>query len=210
MYAEFEMSKGNYLRAREILFLGAQTLSEYSSDDTHLKFSKDLPLLFHSWAICEWHLGNLDRVEVLFDHGLRLTDSGRTGSGIRSFVLHSIARFLFHSRRDYSLAQHCVCLALSESLLPGGTSRIWYLWAKIAKAMGNLCLEENCLNQAEKLIVEMEESFATEGLSSKTNSRATLGSISTKPMLRRAPWDHKVIRSGDTWMNVKFPDELKV
>ena len=196
------MSKKNYLRAREILFLGAQVLSKHSNDEMEGYSKFDLPLLFHSWAICEWHLGNLDRVETLFDHGLRLTDSGSTGSKIRSVILHSVARFLYHSRRDYTLAQHCVCLALSEKLRPGGTSQIWYLWAKIARAMGNLELEENCMNQARTLQGEYEP-FAYMALQddTPTNNRH----FAANGMLRRTPWRHKAV--GTKVMNIQFPDE---
>lgn len=204
VYAEFEMSKKNYLRAREILFLGAQVSSDHSNDDLEGYHKYDLPLLFHSWAICEWHLGNFDRVEILFDHGLRLTDSGSKGSNIRSLILQSVARFLFHSRRDYTLAQHCVCLALSERLRPGGTSQIWYLWAKIARAMGNHALEDDCTNQARSLKGEIDEPFAFMSLldEASTDNRYFAGN----GILRQTPWRKRTL--GSKVMHIQFPDEL--
>ena len=196
------MSLGNHLRARSILYLGAQSISE-SSDGATGYNSDEFARLFHTWAVCEWHLRNLDCAEVLFDHALRLTDSGEDGSEIRSLVLYSIARFLFHAREDSILAQHCVCLSLKESTMPGGSSKIWQLWSDIAHAMENESLSDECIRQAKRLQNEEE----TSDISRMLGMRAPLPGVDsisipsrTRPalqqMVRRAPWYHKIFSLG--------------
>lgn len=224
LYAEFEMSLGNHLRARSIFFRGAQSLSE--SPDGAIGNNEELARLYHSWAICEWHLDNPDRTEVLFDHSLRMMDSGEDGSESRSLVMFSIARFLFHARQDQSLAQHCVCLSLTESIMPGGSSKIWRLWSKIADAMNNDHLKKECLEQVEKLrqaekvsdisrVLEMDmssKSIRRRGGVSSSSSTSSSSSMAgpAKRLLRRTPWYLKIYNSeADTqsWYNgIIFPD----
>jgi len=198
LYAEFEMSSGNYRRAKSILFLGAQSLSE-SSDGAEQ--SDEFARLYHSWAVCEWHLGNLDRAEVLFDHGLRLTDSGSDGSESRALILYSIARFLFYARNDCSLAQHCIGLSLTENLTPGGNAGIWLLWAKVARAMCNDELQEQCLRQADELNKKED--------SANGSFPVDIKSLGMSKMLRRAPWQYKIqspSREKDSWYKgISFP-----
>lgn len=194
-YAELEMSLGNYRRARSILFLGAQALSE--SSDGSLNNNK-LARLYHTWAVCEWHLGNLDRTEVLFDSSLRVTDAGTDGSETRSFIFLSIARFLFHARKDYSLAQHCVSLSLTENTR---SKRSWILWADVAKAIGNENLSRACKEEAEKL---SDENTA------QSHELSTVKNPKMNQMLRRAPWFHKIftVSNQKSWYDaMKFPDE---
>jgi len=193
LYAEFEMSLGNYSRARSILFLGAQSISEFSDGSTG---NENLSRLFHTWAVCEWHLGNLDRSEVLFDHSLRLTDAGNSGSETRSLIFFSIARFLFQARKDYSLAQHCVSLSLVEN----PTSRkSWLLWAQIAREMGNQKLAMDCEDEARKLKWDN---------SHNSNVVGTVNNQTMNQMLRRAPWEHKIysICNPESWYEkLSFP-----
>jgi len=225
LYAEFEMSRGNFVGARSILYRGAQALSE--SRDGGMAQSEGLAHLYHTWALCEWHLGvNLDRVEVLFDHALRLTDAGQNGSEIRSLILYSVARFLYDARKEYVLAQHCVCLSLKENFLPGGNSQIWHLWADIAVAMGNDGLAQKCVDQAEKLSKEETDIGAASDLSRLLGLRnidsgdeedaapASLPMITgpaMQRMLRREPWHHKLAgassKSKSSWyVGVPFPE----
>jgi tetratricopeptide (TPR) repeat protein len=198
LYAEFQMSTGDFRRARSILFLGAQSLSEFPNSP---KQNEELARLFHTWAIVEWHLDKLDRAESLFDHSLRLIDSGCNGAENRSLVLYSIARFLFYARKDYILSQHCICLALSESLTPGGSPGIWSLWAKVAEATSNMDLKKKCLLQMETLVAQdsIEMSF-------DMNTRELHG------MMRRAPWQRKLLspmstKSDDScwYKGISFP-----
>jgi tetratricopeptide (TPR) repeat protein len=174
-YADFEISMGHFKRAQSILFLGAQFLAESSNGSLQ---NEELAKLYHSWAICEWHLGDLDRTETLFDHALRVTDAGPKGAPMRSLILYSLARFLYHERKEYSLAQHCVCLSLSETSSPGGNVGIWMLWSKISNAMGNKNLQNQCRDQAERL-------------NKVTND--VLPRLSGT-MLRRVPWQYKMVR----------------
>ena len=116
--------------------------------------------LHHMWAVCEWYLGNLSRAKVLFDHALRLTDSGEDGSKLRLFILYSIARLEYYCCK-YQLAQQCIGLCLKENLMPRGNSKVWELWADVASALGNDELVRQCKEQA--AIVKKEE--REEGLS---------------------------------------------
>jgi len=222
LYAEFEMSQKNYSRARSILFLGAQSLSV--SSDGGLGNRGDLARLYYTWAICEWHLGDIIRAEVLFDHSLRLTDAGENGSEIRSLILYAIAR-LEYARGEYLLAQHCVGLSLKENLMPGGNSQIWLLWADIAKAMDNDSLEKECLNQAE-ILSSQESKGATEdlsrllglrrkstgnsGLSVPDSQDQVMTRSAVQKLLRKEPWHSKISNTpsgDDTWYErVVLPD----
>lgn len=212
-YAEFEMSLDNHYRARSILFLGAQSLSQ--SPDGATGNSDEFSRLYHTWGVCEWHLKNLDRAETLFDHSLRLTDSGEGGAEIRTLVLYSIARFLFHAREDYVLAQHCVCLSLTETAVAGfgGKSRMWSLWADVATAMDNARLSQHCRDQAEKVRTE-EDGSARTGMWDVEMPPIGMPTVSGPAMhrlLRRAPWHHKIAckkqQDPISWYNrVTFPD----
>ncbi len=199
LYAEHEMAAGNYMRARSILFLGSQSLSEAS--DGSLK-NDEFARLYHSWAICEWHLGNLERTEVLFDHSLRLTDSA-LGSESRSLILYSVSRFLFHSRGDYILSQHCISLSLAEDSMLNNKSDLWLLWSNVAREMSNVELSEECLSRAMEL----------PSLSQGDSSVFTTGVQNNKMnyMLRRAPWQYKIGTSNPdgsvSWYTrILFPD----
>ncbi len=185
------MSIKNFSRARSILFNGVQSFSESSDGSLH---NTNLSRLYHTWAICEWHLGNLGRAEVLFDHSLRVTHAGAEGAEMRSLTLFSIARFLFHAREDYSLAQHCISLSLTENTRSYSS---WILWAKIAEKSGNEALATSCKQEAEK-IQDAEKQTLT-GMNN--------GAIN--PMLRRAPWHHKIFKMKEqkTWYDISsFPD----
>ena len=192
------MSFGNHEEARKILFRGAQAMSV--SSDGGLQNRGGMAELFHTWAVCEWHLGNLSRAEVLFDHALRLTNSGEDGSKLRSFILYSIAR-LEYFRGEYELAQHCIALCLKENLMPGGNSKIWELWADVASALGNEGLVRQCEEQA-TVLKKAERDNGVEGLSRMVElSKADVAGLSkmvgaaAQPLMRRDPWHVKLFGS---------------
>lgn len=192
------MSCGNHEEARKILFRGAQAMSV--SSDGGLQNRGGMAELFHTWAVCEWHLGNLSRAEVLFDHALRLTNSGEDGSKLRSFILYSIAR-LEYFRGEYELAQHCIALCLKENLMPGGNSKIWELWADVATALGNEGLVRQCKEQA-TVLKKAERDNGVEGLSRMVEfSKADVAGLSkmvgaaAQPLMRRDPWHVKLFGS---------------
>ncbi len=191
------MSMGNYNRARSILFHGAQSYSESSDGSlSNDKFAR----LYHTWAICEWHLMNLDRAEVLFDHSLRLTDAGISGSETRALIFLSIARFLFHARKDYSLAQHCVSLSLTENTRLDSS---WLLWSKIATVMGNDKLSLACKNEIQKM---------KDGTTKQNKPLPSVSNHKINQLLRRAPWQHKIINinTEDSWYEAnQFPDNFE-
>ena len=202
IYAQLEMSLGNFGLARKILFRGAQAVSQ--SADGGLGSRIGLAELFHTWALCEWHLGNLPRSEVLFDHALRLTDAGEEGSRLRSFILYSIAR-LEYCRGEYHLAQHCVGLCLKENMMPGGNTEAWRLWAKISEKMGNSVLQGECTEQAGRTGKHEESEHVK--LSQFLCNRGTSDGAS----INSRPWEFKLFgnaglrRGSGFFTEAKFP-----
>ena len=75
-FAEYEMSQNRCDTARKILFRGALKLSQAGGDHER----HGLAELYHTWAVVEWNLDEVDRAEVLLDHALRLTPAGAEGS----------------------------------------------------------------------------------------------------------------------------------
>ncbi|KAL7487797.1 hypothetical protein ACHAW6_013381 [Cyclotella cf. meneghiniana] len=199
LFAEFEMKRTNFQDAQSILFRGAQSVAESSESSVDCKIR--LASLFHTWGVCEYHLGNDARAEQLFDDAIRVTGSGEADSNIRSLILYSMARLEF-SRQEYLLAQHCVALSLKENLLPGGNSLLWKLWADIAEMMENDHLVQRCREQA--ALMYQEESGGTasdlsrilEERDIKSNSSGGRTGPVMKEMFRRTPWYIKVCIPG--------------
>eukprot|EP00980_Cylindrotheca_fusiformis_P003655 scaffold818_cov136-Cylindrotheca_fusiformis.AAC.21 len=211
-FAELEMSAGNYGLARKILFRGAQDASKSADGGLHSR--RGLAELFHTWAVCEWYLGNLPRSEVLFDHALCLTDSGEPGCKLRSFILYSIARLEFY-QGEYLLAQHCVGLCMKENAMPGGKSLVWELWADVALAMGNSRLEDECRRHARydrKKDNIGSSSFLDSALEDSGRSLSGIDRFS----FRQDPWQVKLFGiertknsdAGDFYTKVKFPSRV--
>jgi hypothetical protein len=181
--AEYEMYHGNHVQARSILYKGAQANSH--SSDGGLGNRRGLAELFHTWAVCEWHLGNVVRAEGLFDHSLRLTEAGEEGAIMRAFILFSIAR-LEYSRGELTLAQHCIGLCLKENVIPGGNAKVWELWAMIAADMGEAALEEECIVQIGKAQRKEHDNGPT-GLSQLLSKGPQM-----QQLMRRDPWHDKL------------------
>ena len=209
--AEMEMSMSNFVGARGILRLGAQALLSHSQSTANVNDTDDgrgLPLLIHTWAICEWHLGNLDRAEALFAKALQLSARTPCAGGIRSFILYSIARFK-HYRGELHLAQHCVGLIMKENFFPGGLAKVWALWAEIARDMNNSRLEEECLTKAALARKCHDTENALDSLFESRPGSERLKSGSEN-ILSRDPWSIKLfgVGSGDTsalFKQLKFP-----
>jgi hypothetical protein len=193
------MRVGNYKRARSIFYLGAQSLSE--ARDGAISISQSFARLFLSWAVCEWHLDNYDRTEILFDHALRLADKSDEGLELHSYLLFTIARFLYHARKDYPLAQHCICLCLNDNQLIRHNIDVWKHWSKIARAMNNDSLSDACLNQV--LTLENENI--------KLNDLPRLNAENMQQLLRRAPWEKQaaLVKAETGWYDgILFPDKI--
>jgi tetratricopeptide (TPR) repeat protein len=192
LYAEVEMRQKHFAEAKSILFRGVQAVADSKSYDSK---GVDLAWLFHTWGVCEYHLGNLPRSEKLFENALRVSGSEEEDSAMRSLILYSMARLEF-SRNEYLLAQHCIALSLKENLLPGGNSLIWKLWSQIAEKMGNKQLLRRCKEQA-FLRWEEERGGAASDLSRLLDGRddgrlpERTGSA-MKGMFRKTPWYSKV------------------
>jgi tetratricopeptide (TPR) repeat protein len=201
MLGQFEMSQSNFHEARRILFLGTRAISQ--TDFMDAVDRKGLPELLLTWAVCEWHLSNMDRAEDLFGHALRLVSP--SDSELKSFVLYSLARFKYH-RGELLLAQHCVGLALKECPAPLGDGKLWDLWASIAREMGNEKLEKDCLDSAALATTPgttrdvQGDRHVTDSL--KARSRVEEGRLVDQPnvekLMRRDPWQVKLFGSFET------------
>jgi len=191
-FAISEMKSKNLVKAQSVLLRGAQALGEELSPS--INGSSGLAHLFHTWGVCEYHLGSHSRAEELFDDALRVTGSEDGDfATMRSLILYSMARLEF-ARGEYLLAQHCIGLSLKENLLPGGNSLIWKLWYEIADKMENAHLATRCKEQA--LLRYEEEQGGTmvsdlARLLGKGRLPDRTGSA-IKDMFRRSPWYSKV------------------
>jgi len=194
-YASFEMSLGDYDQARKILFRGAQAVARSPKGCIGKQNQLELARLYVTWAICEWHLGNIPRVEVLFDHALRQTEiSSSEGSELRSFVLYCLAQIEYYEREEPHLAQNCISLCLKENSLPGGNEPVWSLWAKIARGLKNDRLEEECLNEANRCKFGAEDSEEEDQDFSALMNKLK-GSDNIKSLMRQnneRPWQQKL------------------
>ena len=220
-FAEFEMKRKNFVKAQSILSRGAQAVSAVAESSSSEERSSGtvggnksgLASLFHTWGVCEYHLGSYARSEQLFEDALRVTGSEEEDSAMRSLILYSMARLEF-SRTEYLLAQHCIALSLKENLLPGGNSLIWKLWSHIADKLGNDHLATRCKEQAllryeeeqnggtlvsdlSRLLGERRlagnDNYANKSSSDGGGSRLPerTGSV-MKDMFRKTPWYSKV------------------
>jgi tetratricopeptide (TPR) repeat protein len=206
LYAALEMSLGNYKVARKILYRGAAALTQ--ADDGAIGSRYGLAELYYVWAVCEWHLDEINRAEVLLEHALRLTRFGEEG-GIRSMILYALAR-LHHFRDEDLLAQHCIGICLVENLMPGGNWEIWELWSKVASSLGNDQLAQECQAQAASTRAR-EESNGAVGLSrllslqSPTASASGLSRMKGVEMerhMRRDPWYRKIFGTDEQQQHV--------
>jgi len=157
--------------------------------------------MFLTWAVCEWHLGNLSRAEVLFDHALRLTNAGEEGSQLRSFIFYAIAG-LEYEREEYHLAQHCIGLCLKENLMPGGNSKIWSLWADVATKMGNDKLAAECVDQSERASAQEHDGkvgisclLSLNGPGASSSGLSRMKGPDMQSIMRREPWHFELFRS---------------
>ena len=190
-YAAFEMSLGEYEQARKILFRGAQAVARSPDGGTGKRNQLELARLYVTWAVCEWHLNNIPRVEKLFDHALRLTEIGSDeGSELRTFVLFCLAQLEYYEREDLHLAQNYIGLCLKENALPGGNAPVWNLWAKIARGLENPHLEEECLNEAKRCKMDLEDLQEEEDDESSALDTMNMlkGSENIQNMMRQKPW----------------------
>jgi tetratricopeptide (TPR) repeat protein len=217
-FAEFEMSRGNFAEARKILYSGAMALSQGSESSESMGSERGLAELFHSWAVCEWHLDNLSHADILFRHALDLASSGEEESKLRSFVLYSMAR-LEYFRGEHRRAQHYIGLCLKENLMPGGNSKVWDLWAAIAHEMGNDRLAHQCQEQATNArLQEAENDGDPSGLSrllAVAGSSLHRNGPDMQQLMRRDPWHHKIFGTSGSQVSHRFggvhlPSENKV
>jgi len=193
--AEFEMKRRNFVKAQSTLYSGAKCAA---SSNGIADGKNGLARLFHTWGVCEYHLGNESKAQQLLEDALRVTGPGEADSTMRSLILYSMAR-LEVLRGEHLLAQHCIGLSLKENLFPGGNSLIWKLWAEIAEKMENKALEKRCKEQAllrweeERggTVSDLSRLLGARGSESSSRLPERTGSV-MKDMFRKTPWSSKV------------------
>lgn len=212
-YAELEMSQSNYQEARRILFRGATAISQTMNGA--LGQDRGLPAMYHTWAICEWHLGNPDRAQVLLDHALRLTppsEDSHEASRTRSILFYSMAHLEAYKGRPY-VAQHFIGLTLKENALPlGRRAGTWKLWGRVAETLENPKLQQECLDQARAALEEIKSESSSSSSSTTTLSSQVRQEGGTHWM-KKDPWQHKLFGSSssngskgsDFTSNLRFP-----
>jgi tetratricopeptide (TPR) repeat protein len=203
-FAEFEMVRGNYDEARKILYSGAMKVL----DENDFKSARHgMTELWYTWAVCEWHLGNLSHADTLFRRALSLTCSVEEGSKLKSFILYSMARLEYY-REEYRRSQHYIGLCLKENLMPGGNSKVWDLWAAVAEQMGNDKLATQCQNHAEQARLQEAESDGDPSGLSRLLAAAGSSKSSPSPdmqqLMRRDPWHQKIFGSSGTQFSSVF------
>ncbi len=191
-YALFEMSLGDYEQARTILFRGAQAVGKSPDGGSGKRNQLELARLYVMWAVSEWHLSNISRTQTLFDHALRLTEVGSDeGSELRTFILFCIAQLEYYERDELHLAQNCIGLCLKENSLPGGNAPVWNLWATIARDLNDEHLEDECLAEAKRCKMELED--LSEDQSSAFDTMNMLKeSENIQNLMRQKPWFDKL------------------
>ena len=175
IFALHEMRNGSFREAQSILFRGAQVLSTTSDGGFG---NRGLPELYHTWAVCEWYLGNLSRAEVLLDNALRLTNDQEEGSQMRAYIFYTMAALEFELE-EHHLAQHFIGLCLKENSMPGGNAPVWELFANVAAALNTPSFEEEYRELAEK---------AREGDSHPTGPGSLKQLLNKQQWMRREPW----------------------
>lgn len=195
-YASFEASMGEHEKARAIFFRGAQAAASSPDGATGIGHRRELARLYVGWAVCEWHLGNVPRTEVLFDQALRLTEvDTEEGSELRSFVLFCLAQLELHERGELRRAQNCIGLCLKENSFPGGNAPVWNLWATVARGLEDSHLEEECLREASKCKLRLEtlrEDEQRGGSSALDTMNMLKGSQNIRDLMRQKPWSEQL------------------
>lgn len=218
LYAQFEMNLSNYTSARRILYTGARILTGAVKGSKRVDLG--LAELLHTWALCEWHLGDLGRAESLLDHSLRMIDETRQGDELRSYILYSLAR-LEYSRDEMILSQHCIALCLKENSMPGGNGPVFDLWELVATNRGDEAIAAECRSLSEKCRMDEENNHTTNVSRLLSMKRSGTDAIDVSMLVassgndmeqltRREPWHYKIFGAGRKPSNfynaVRFPD----
>jgi tetratricopeptide (TPR) repeat protein len=175
--AQLWMNQGNYQEASTIFYRGAAVAKAGG---------KGTAELYIAWAVCEWHLGKIPRVQVLLDHALTMT----TERELRSFIYYAMAQLEVYNEQ-YELAQHWIGLSLKENLMPGGNSKIWRLWLEVALATNREHLIQECTAQVERLRREEEMHGLYGRLLLVVPTKETLaqfGGTTMAELVTREPW----------------------
>ena len=175
--AQLWMNQGNYQEASTIFYRGAAVVKAGG---------KGTAELYIAWAVCEWHLGKIPRVQVLLDHALTMT----TERELRSFIYYVMAKLEVYNEQ-YELAQHWIGLSLKENLMPGGNSKIWQLWLEVAIATHREHLIQECTSQVERLRKEEETHGIYGRLLLVVPTKETLaqfGGTTMAELVTREPW----------------------
>ena len=199
LHGQLEMtSLKDYKAARNVLFEGARKLVDSTNSailvSADTKEAIELAKLYHLWAMSEWHLGQFDRTELLIQQAMRLVpadDEHPANKEMRVALLYTNARFMFEVKDEPILAQHCICLALSQNnQLP----HLWQLWGRVAKSVGDDKLSTQCKEQMKKTKRNNGSKDALSDLAVLLNVASPDADLTLNldNMLRKAPWHNKL------------------
>ena len=199
LHGQLEMtSLKDYKTARNVLFEGARKLVDSTTSailvSADTKEAIELAKLYHLWAMSEWHLGQFERTEVLLQQAMRLVpadDEYPANKEMRVALLYTNARFMLEVKDEPILAQHCICLALSQNnQLP----QLWQLWGRVAKTIGDDKLALQCQKQMKKAKRNNGSNGALSDLVVLLNVASADADLTLNldNMLRKAPWHNKL------------------
>lgn len=191
LYALYESSLSNYIRARAIFFLGAETvLQSYIKED---RDDRGLSSLFCDWGRFEFkQMNQPKRARILLEEALRFAPLNHVD--LRSKILCSIAE-LEVSCQNYYVAKHYACLSINESENKGSHSlKAWMIWAKACDGLGDEKMANNCRAQAkiqQRKEIHLFEDGST--LTSAGRSPRLFDDSNLKKMLCKTPWQKKMM-----------------
>jgi hypothetical protein len=147
--------------------------------------------LLYTWAVCEWHMNNHSRAQILFQHVLKIVPGEDVS--MRAFTLLAMAK-LELSVGEYHRSQHFISLCLKESNRGKFGAEVWGCWAEVAMLMGNTRLASVCEKYSALAGKESEENLIRGAVDLGTLSLMAEPSQCTDSpqLLRRDPWQSKI------------------
>lgn len=150
-YAELEMELMQYDRARRLFFKGVL------ASDGDAACAHSLALL-HSWAVCEWQLGEPDRARTLFERAARLATTPEAAYAWQWFAHFERAQ------GNAALALHYVQRSIN---LDNAVADAWELYAALLEGPGGGSGGAALVPELRDRATWLRSSIAKEGLSER-------------------------------------------
>ena len=180
-YALYETSLSNHLRAREIYYIGAESIREdFASNNFQ---GKGAAALYYDWGLLEFEqFQNHSLAKMLFFEALRLASIEK--KELRAKIYYHLGLLEF-SLKNYYVAKHFACLSISENE-NDIRKEAWELWANVADELGQSRIAMNCREQS-----KIQERKLT-NLDSITAVKL-MKDPEMKKMLCKTPWKRKLM-----------------